>query len=90
LGQLISEETLLYFLNICDRFDCKSLEAACGAHLAENFEKFEASGRLDLLEASTWAEMLKRYPQHTIYFQIKLIYFFAISDELQASYVNYP
>jgi len=59
LGQLISEETLLYFLGICDQYDCKSLESACGEHLAEHFEEFLENGRLDPLEPSTWAEMLK-------------------------------
>jgi len=59
LGQLISEDTLLYFLGICDRYDCQRLEAACGEHLAEHFEEFLENGKLDSLEPSTWGEMLK-------------------------------
>jgi len=59
LGELISEDTLLYFLGICDRYDCQRLEAACGEHLAEHFEEFLQNGKLDALEPSTWVEMLK-------------------------------
>eukprot|EP01087_Luapelamoeba_hula_P017825 TRINITY_DN5652_c0_g1_i1.p1 TRINITY_DN5652_c0_g1~~TRINITY_DN5652_c0_g1_i1.p1 ORF type:complete len:495 (-),score=68.03 TRINITY_DN5652_c0_g1_i1:12-1496(-) len=59
LGQLISDDSLLYFLKICDQYDCKKLEEACGEHLAEHFEEMIGADKLNSLEPSIWAEMLK-------------------------------
>jgi len=59
LGDLVSDENLFFFLDIVDKYDVKSLEAACGEHLAENFGDLMEEGKLNDLEPTTWAEMLK-------------------------------
>eukprot|EP01090_Pellita_catalonica_P018458 TRINITY_DN5974_c0_g1_i1.p1 TRINITY_DN5974_c0_g1~~TRINITY_DN5974_c0_g1_i1.p1 ORF type:complete len:360 (-),score=42.70 TRINITY_DN5974_c0_g1_i1:57-1136(-) len=48
-----------FFLDLVDTYDVKQLEAACGEHLAENFGELLDEGKLDELEPTTWAEMLR-------------------------------
>eukprot|EP01090_Pellita_catalonica_P017318 TRINITY_DN51_c0_g1_i1.p1 TRINITY_DN51_c0_g1~~TRINITY_DN51_c0_g1_i1.p1 ORF type:complete len:488 (-),score=75.26 TRINITY_DN51_c0_g1_i1:370-1833(-) len=59
LGDLVDDDNLLFFLDVVDTYDVKQLEAACGEHLAENFGELLDEGRLDELEPTTWAEMLR-------------------------------
>lgn len=37
LGELVTDENLLFFLDVVEKYQAKSLESACGSHLAEHF-----------------------------------------------------
>ncbi len=59
LGDLVTDDNLFFFLDVVDKYEVKALEAACGSHLAEHFQDLVNNGKLDDLEPSTWAEIVK-------------------------------
>jgi hypothetical protein len=59
LGELVTDDNLFFFLDVVDKYEVKALEAACGSHLAEHFQDLVNNGKLDDLEPSTWAEIVK-------------------------------
>jgi len=59
LGELVTSENLFFFLEMAEKYQVKSLEAACGVHLAHHFQELAKSGQLEHLEPTAWAEMAK-------------------------------
>lgn len=59
LGELVTDDNLFFFLDVVDKYEVKALESACGSHLAEHFQDLVNNGKLDDLEPSTWAEIVK-------------------------------
>jgi len=61
LGEQISQDNVLYLLDIVDHFDCSRLNTHCGLFLARNFSEIfsESPERMLSLQVGTWAEMLK-------------------------------
>jgi len=59
LGELVDDDNIVFFLDLCDRYQIHELESACGEHLAENFDELLNENRLLALPPTTWAEILK-------------------------------
>jgi hypothetical protein len=59
LGELVCAENLLFFLDVVDRYKVEELEAACGWHIAQNFDQLLQEDKLKDLSPTTWAAILK-------------------------------
>jgi hypothetical protein len=56
---LVCAENLLFFLDVVDRYKVEELEAACGWHIAQNFDQLLQEDKLKDLSPTTWAAILK-------------------------------
>ncbi len=63
----MNDDNLFFFLDVVDKYGVRSLEAACGFHLAENFGTLLEMDKLNDLEPSTWASMLKSDDLNILY-----------------------